>query len=105
MGFLMRLSDHEQQSIIAAVKANLSCSAKVWLFGSRCNDQARGGDIDLYIESPALADLFQRKLQLKLALEDALGEQKIDVLVHQYGTPLLPIHTLAKDTGIRLNDV
>lgn len=99
----MRLSKELQKQIVAVVKECVSTEAKVWLFGSRTCDTQSGGDIDLFIESPALESGFKTKIKLKLSLEDLLGEQKIDVLIHQDGTPLLPIHNVAMKTGQRLD--
>ena len=98
----MRLSESIQQQIVASVRECVSADSQVWLFGSRSDDDQYGGDIDLFIESPALESCFMAKIKLKMALEDLLGEQKIDVLIHQQGTPLLPIHKVAIKTGLRL---
>ncbi|MBF0161332.1 MAG: nucleotidyltransferase domain-containing protein [Magnetococcales bacterium] len=79
--------------------------AQVWLFGSRTDDQRRGGDIDLYIcgytqTSKEIWDAINRfavQAQLKL------GEQRIDVVAAPAAdeTPLL-IHRVAAETGILL---
>ncbi len=47
----MRLSSQEQDIIVTNVHQYNASDAKVWLFGSRCDDSKSGGDIDLYIES------------------------------------------------------
>ena len=53
--------------------------AQIWLFGSRVNDQAKGGDIDLLILSDNL--VLEDKLRIRLALYEKLGEQKIDIVI------------------------
>ena len=98
----MRLSESHQHEIVRLVKKNISTKAQVWLFGSRCDDKARGGDIDLYIETPPVDNLFQRKISLRLQLEDFLGEQKIDLVIRRTDEALLPIHVLAKEKGCLL---
>ncbi|NCT56443.1 MAG: nucleotidyltransferase domain-containing protein [Legionella sp.] len=99
----MRLSKHHQHEIVKLVKKNISSQAEVWLFGSRCDDKARGGDIDLYIETPCVDNLFEKKINLLLQLKDLLGEQKIDLIVRRTNEALLPIHVLAKERGLVLN--
>jgi predicted nucleotidyltransferase len=53
----MRLNDQQRSIIRTAVTENFGAGANVWLFGSRVDDAARGGDIDLYIE-PATDDVM-----------------------------------------------
>nr|VFK59455.1 MAG: hypothetical protein BECKUNK1418G_GA0071005_100722 [Candidatus Kentron sp. UNK]VFK68724.1 MAG: hypothetical protein BECKUNK1418H_GA0071006_100530 [Candidatus Kentron sp. UNK] len=73
------------------------------MFGSRVDDAARGGDIDLYIEVPAYTDrVFQRGMRLYGALQIALGLQRIDIVTHVAGQPMAPIHREARATGVRL---
>lgn len=74
----------ERDGILRALDE--ACGAtwrKVLVFGSRAKLDARGGDIDLLIElDPRIpVDVFGMKQKLLLALEDALGAQKIDVLI------------------------
>jgi predicted nucleotidyltransferase len=61
------------------VIASFDSSARVSVFGSRANDAARGGDIDLLIVSDRLAPSGGWDIQD--ALMDRLGEQRIDVVI------------------------
>ena len=57
-------------------------NARIWLFGSRVDDDKRGGDIDIYIESTNISTPLKRKIALKTSLIEAIGEQKIDLKKH-----------------------
>ncbi len=74
----MRLSKFEQQTIKQSIYA-LDANAKVVLFGSRTNDAARGGDIDLLIISNNLKP--QQLGKIRWQLWEKLGEQKIDLVL------------------------
>lgn len=43
----MRLSSFEIASIVELVKKHFANNAEVFLFGSRVNDELKGGDVDL----------------------------------------------------------
>lgn len=99
----MRLSEQTQHVISSTARQMFGDGVRIWLFGSRVDDAARGGDIDLLIETDvtlesraAAAGRFNAKLQM------SLGEQKIDILLVDAATPLLPIHQIARETGVRL---
>jgi predicted nucleotidyltransferase len=57
--------------------------AKVRLFGSRTDPSRRGGDIDLLVVVPRIDPqaAFQMQLELGARLQEALGEQRIDIKV------------------------
>ena len=101
----MRLTPQQQSTIRTAVAETFGENATIWLFGSRVDDNKRGGDIDLLIETKELdvTTIVRSELALLTKLQMKLGEQKIDVLVdypsRKY-TP--PIFTIAKQTGIQL---
>lgn len=99
----MRLSQQTQQIIRDTVREVFGVGAKVKLFGSRTNDDARGGDIDLLVELPSITAEIERKtLQLTARLQLRIGDQPIDVLVIDPSTPKQPIHEQASITGISL---
>ncbi len=104
-GKTMRLNDQQCSIIRTAVTENFGAEANVWLFGSRVDDAARGGDIDLYIESTTdnAEAIVESKLRFLVALYKRLGEQKIDVVIRRPGFKgNLPIYEVAKQTGVKL---
>jgi predicted nucleotidyltransferase len=78
-------------------------AARLWLFGSRTNPAARGGDIDLYVEIDAEVDnppaLVRR---LRRGLEDHLGERRIDIVIRHRGSAPSALNRLAKQEGVEL---
>lgn len=99
----MRLSKNQIEVIRRTVQEIFGAEADVKLFGSRANDDARGGDIDLLVEMPTIVVEPERKtLQLVARLQLRLGDQPIDVLVPDPSTPRQPIYEQAIRTGIKL---
>ena len=80
----MRLSAAQAQVILRCVHQQYGADAQVMLFGSRLDDASRGGDIDLFVESPNPPTLRQRALAIML-LEQALN-RPVDMVVVQKGT-------------------
>ena len=80
-----------------------SADASVFLFGSRLDDNKKGGDIDLLIQiehevtNPAL---LAAQIQAKVMRQ--IGEQKIDVLLMAPNLTRLPIHDIALNQGVLL---
>ena len=93
----MRLTPQQRNAIVSAV-ATVDAAAEVYLFGSRADDAARGGDIDLLVVS-ALVDAKARRA-IRRRILDAIGEQKIDITaVGDLGDPFA---RLARHGGVRL---
>lgn len=95
----MRLSDAQRQSILFAARRNFGDDARIWLFGSRVDDERRGGDVDLYIEASNPYPLVTA-LQCKLALEESL-DLHVDLLVNDRHQSK-PIFQIARETGVQL---
>ncbi len=93
----MRLSSHEHQTIVQAVRS-LDPAAEVYLFGSRADPNKRGGDIDLLILSKTLSKPDIRKIRWKIC--DDIGEQKIDIVIAKDTTA--PFVKIALSKGIAL---
>ncbi|MCG6941299.1 MAG: nucleotidyltransferase domain-containing protein [Thiohalocapsa sp.] len=80
----MRLTTDDITCIRNAVEAHFGAGSAVWLFGSRLDDAARGGDIDLYVEpaDPLPDNLFLARQALRAELERRL-ERPVDLLVRR----------------------
>lgn len=75
----MRLSETEHTVINEAIRKH-DQEAAVYLFGSRVDDTACGGDIDLMVLSRKI-DIWKR-LDILADLHEKLGERRIDLLVY-----------------------
>ncbi len=74
----MRISSEEQAVIVEEV-GKRDPKATTYLFGSRVDDSARGGDIDLLVESETIS--FSDKLSILAAIKARIGDQKIDLVI------------------------
>jgi predicted nucleotidyltransferase len=100
---VMRLHADLIQVIKDVAQQQLGPDVEVRLFGSRLDDQARGGDIDLYIETPHV--LHNRALtaaRVAARLERRLGDRKVDVVLVDPSTAHQPVHTVARSEGVVL---
>lgn len=98
----MRLDQTYIPQLIAEARAVFGSDAGLWLFGSRADDNAKGGDIDLYVETADDNQLLEHRLDYLFRLSKVLGEQRVDLVIHQRGKQLLPIHRIARKTGVKL---
>lgn len=99
----MRLTDAQRSVIKQAVAKIIGPDSKVWLFGSRVDDNKRGGDIDLLIETnQTLSNKVSLLCRLEGALVMGLGNRKIDTLLKDSQTNDAPIFRIAKETGLLL---
>lgn len=95
----MRLLETQRLAIKNIVADIVGPESQVWLFGSRVDDTRRGGDVDLYVESPQKNTLLSA-LRCKIALEDSL-DLHVDLIVKEPGKDK-PIYQLAKTQGVQL---
>ena len=78
----MRLSEFEIESIKQLANQHFGLDVRFYLFGSRTQNQLRGGDIDLFISNPNESKLTSRtKINFITDLILQIGEQKIDVVL------------------------
>ena len=99
----MRLDSSQIQIIRSIINEILGQDAKIILFGSRVDDAARGGDIDLMItvkEQP-INTVFTASL-IAAKLERALSGRRVDIILKSLDSPLQPIHEIALSSGINL---
>ncbi len=96
----MRLKTEQITTIVETVQAVTLQASKIRLFGSRLDDSAKGGDVDLLIETPTLLGLLQ-KAQLKNLLESRLN-LPVDLLVVEQGKNLSPFQKMAFEKSVLL---
>ncbi len=89
----MRLSAHEIQTV-RQVLYEVDPDGHIYLFGSRADDEKKGGDIDLFFEASKVLDF-----KLKLALEQRLSDEcdtSVDLLVKNQGQEETAIFVIAR---------
>lgn len=99
----MRLTREQVAAIRQTATEVFGDEVGVWLFGSRVDDDKRGGDVDLLL-SPVKFEAQQqllRKIRFLSRLERRLGERKVDVVIETPGDTR-PIVRMAHQTGVRL---
>ena len=96
----MRLTDYQIQAIRQLAHQVAGTQSRVRVFGSRLDDTAHGGDIDLMLElsvpvdNPALM-----AAQMAAKVSRAMHGRKVDVLLSAPNLMHLPIHDIAFKEG------
>ena len=81
----------------------LGPDARVLLFGSRTDDAARGGDIDLFVQIDRLLEnRAAAASRLAAQLQLTLGDQRIDIILVDRDSASQRIHAVARQQGIPL---
>lgn len=96
----MRVSPQHIAAIHEAIASVTSDAIAIRVFGSRLDDDARGGDLDLMIdfensiEHPALMSA-----RLATKISRAIGGRSVDVVIRAPNLPETSIHKIALDQG------
>jgi predicted nucleotidyltransferase len=99
----MRLSDTQIATIRQVVLEQAGVAATVRLFGSRLDDAAKGGDVDLLVEIPfPVADPAPLVARIAGRISRALDSRKVDVVLAAPNLMSLPIHEVARREGCLL---
>ncbi len=93
----MRLANEDQSAISDTIR-QADADAMIYLFGSRTDDAAKGGDIDLLVLSKKINLIM--KLDILAQLHQKLGERKIDIAV--YPDTTRPFPRMVMQGGVRL---
>lgn len=96
---MMRL-DANQVDVIRDEVRRFDALAEIYLYGSRADDAARGGDIDLLVISDKLG--FRDVLRLRAGILDRIGWQQLDLLLCRRDQLSDPLAALALETGTKL---
>ena len=99
----MRLTPAQIDTINSTAKAVLGEGAQVTLFGSRVDDTAKGGDVDLMIEvTETLAEPAVIAARIASKVSRAMNGRKVDVLLKAPNLLEQPIHRIAAQQGVAL---
>ena len=99
----MRISEQQAQSIRQIVRDTAGAEARVRLFGSRLDDAALGGDLDLLVELPTRIDHpAVLAARLSVGISRAMDGRKVDVVLLAPNLRRLPIHDIALQEGVLL---
>lgn len=96
----MRLSADQITLIQTTIANALGETVRIYVFGSRLQDDAHGGDLDLLIEGEIKPTLLQRA-RIKLMLEQHLG-MPVDIVATQLSAPRTPFQSIAHRQGVRI---
>lgn len=99
----IRLTSEEVQLLRKLFRESFFPGDHLWLFGSRTDPNAKGGDIDLYVETLCTnpSQIVEAKTKFISQLYLALGEQKIDIVI-KFANYDLPIYRVAREQGVLL---
>jgi predicted nucleotidyltransferase len=93
----MRLGANEVETIREEIRRS-DPAAEIYLYGSRTDDSARGGDIDLWVRSSRIT--YRDTLRLLTRIKDRIGWQKIDLTINAGDDDVLA--QLVAEQGVRL---
>ena len=95
----MRLGANEARAVGEEIR-RLDPGAEIYLYGSRADDSAKGGDIDLLVVSDKLG--FRDVLRLRTRILDRIGWQQLDLAVRRRDQRNEPLAAMAQETGVKL---
>ena len=96
----MRLTADQAHAIQQLALQIAGDRARVRVFGSRLDDTARGGDVDLMLELPdAVANPALVAAQFSAKVTRLMHGRKVDVLLSAPNLLRLPIHDIAFEEG------
>ena len=96
----MRLTEYQIQAICQLARQVAGDQSRVRVFGSRLDDTAHGGDIDLMLElSEPVDNPALMAAQISAQVSRAMHGRKVDVLISAPNLMRLPIHDMAFKEG------
>lgn len=99
----MRLTPQQIDIIRHSAEKTFGPNTQVILFGSRLDDNKRGGDIDILLDIPEpLANPALLAAQFSAKLTRLMQGRKVDVLLSAPNLTHLPIHDIAFQEGVKL---
>lgn len=100
----MRLNIKQREIIERTAIRHFGKDVRVYLFGSRVIEEARGGDTDLYLEGvPEEMVTVKKKIAFIVDLKKELGDQKIDVVFKSTENKTSRFQQIIDNTKIPIN--
>lgn len=99
----MRLSSEQIEQLKTLAASEAGADAQLFLFGSRLDDEAHGGDVDLLLQLPHAATHPARlAARLSARATRLLDGRHVDVVLSAPNLKDLPIQQTALRTGVEL---
>ena len=99
----MRLTDRQASRILQLAQEVAGIPVDVRVFGSRLDDRAKGGDLDLLIElAEPVAEPALLATRLSAKVSRLFDGRKVDVLLSEPKRMRRPIHEIARREGQKL---
>jgi predicted nucleotidyltransferase len=96
----MRITEREIQTIRELARQVAGEQSRVRVFGSRLDDTAHGGDVDLMLElSEPVENPALMAARMAAQVSRAMRGRKVDVLLSAPNLMHLPIHDIAFEEG------
>lgn len=96
----MRLTDYQIQAIRQLARQLAGSQSRVRVFGSRLDDAAHGGDLDLMLDLPEPVDNpALMAAQMSVQVSRVMHGRKVDILISAPNLMRLPIHDMAFKEG------
>jgi predicted nucleotidyltransferase len=100
----MRLTESQVEAIKQLVSRAFESQPnyQLWLFGSRVDDELKGGDVDLCVIADLSPEyLLETQLRLRPEIEEAI-DLTTDLVMQSLQRPLKKVSQQAVSTGVRL---
>jgi len=99
----MRLSHHQAIQIVQLAQQLAGMPVEVRVFGSRLDDHAKGGDLDLLVQlDQPVAEPALLAARLSAKISRLIDGRKVDILLSAPNLLHLPIHDIALSEGQKL---
>ncbi len=99
----MRIRPQDVCALRAAIYDAAPDAKAIRLFGSRLDDNARGGDVDLMIDfDNPIDDPAVLSARLAVRASRAMSNRKVDILLRAPNLMNSTIHQIALDEGVLL---
>ena len=99
----MRISPEQTKTIARLAREVAGEDACVRLFGSRLEEHAKGGDVDLLLELPfPVENPALTAARLSARVSRLFHGRRVDVLISAPNLKRLPIHDVARRQGVLL---